>query len=127
MHGQLIIIIGATFVTYYFTGEECDVAPFLDEYASTSGIPIASAGTAYYDEITGLTFILDVNQGLYFGKRMEHSLFNPNQIRDYGIKLNNNPFYKENYFGIQDHDPGVRIPFNVKHRMIRFETRTTQI
>ena len=56
------------------------------------GIRVASACTAYDNEDTGETIIIDVNQGLYFGDRMEESLVNPNQIRNYGLYLNDNPF-----------------------------------
>ena len=28
-----------------------------------------------------------INEGLYYGIKMDHSLINPNQIRDYGISL----------------------------------------
>ena len=45
------------------------------------GIKIASAVTAYDNEDTGETVIINVNQGLYFGERLDESLINLNQGR----------------------------------------------
>ena len=108
----------------YFTGEECDVSPYLSEYEPMKGIRIASACTAYDDEETGETVIIDVNQGLYFGDRMEESLVNPNQIRSYGLYLNDNPFEPGELLGIHDYDTGISIPFVVQNGVVSFKTRT---
>ena len=54
--------LGSTFVPIYFTGEECDVSPYLSEYEPMKGIKIASAVTAYDNEDTGETVIINVNQ-----------------------------------------------------------------
>ena len=51
------------------------------------GVPIVSGATAWDDPVTGQTYILIINEGLYYGNKMDHSLINPNQIRDYGIPL----------------------------------------
>ena len=63
--------LGSTSVPIYFTGEECDVSPYLSEYEPMKGIKIASAVTAYDNEDTGETVIINVNQGLYFGERLD--------------------------------------------------------
>ena len=53
--------LGSTFVPTYFTGEECNVSPYLLEYKPMKGIRILSACTAYDDKETGETIIIDVN------------------------------------------------------------------
>ena len=42
-------------------------------------MPVARAATAWKDQ-HGMTYILIVNEALYFGNDMDHSLINPNQI-----------------------------------------------
>jgi len=49
--------------------------------------------TAFDDEITGETFIICVNQGLYFGSIVKHSLLNQNQIRPNGIVVDDCPVH----------------------------------
>ena len=48
---------GSNFTPVYFTGEHCEVAPFSDEYARMTDVPIASAATAWDDPETGQTTI----------------------------------------------------------------------
>ena len=116
--------LGSTFVPKYFTGEECDVSPYLSEYKPMKGIRAASACTAYDNEDTGETIIIDVNQGLYFGDRMEESLVNPNQIRNYGLYLNDNSFEPGELLGINDYESDISIPFVVQNGTVSFKTIT---
>ena len=46
-------------------------------------IPIVTGATAYDDPDTCQTFILVINEGLYYGSRLDHTLINPNQIQEY--------------------------------------------
>ena len=82
------------------------------------GIEFVTTVTAYDSEDTGETIILQINQGLYFGERMEESLINPNQIRNYGLYLNDNPFEPGELFGIHDHETDVSIPFSVTNGIV---------
>ena len=41
-------------------------------------VPIVTGATAYDDPITGETFILLFHESLYYGKKLDHSLINPN-------------------------------------------------
>jgi hypothetical protein len=54
-------------------------------------IPILQAGTAYDDPYTEETFILVINQGLYFGDNLPNSLINPNQMRANGLEVDDVP------------------------------------
>ena len=49
-------------------------------------IPSATVATAY-DTPDGDTIILAFNQALYFRAKLEHSLFPPAQLQDYGIHV----------------------------------------
>ena len=64
------------------TGKTVSVEPFLSQYEPVTDIKIGTCITAYDDEKTGQTYILQFHQALYFGDRLETSLLNPNQMRD---------------------------------------------
>jgi hypothetical protein len=51
---------------------------------------------------------------------MDHSLINPNQIREYGLPVYDNPFSKQQ-FGIDGNE--AFIPFNTMGTIVYFETR----
>jgi hypothetical protein len=51
---------------------------------------------------------------------MDHSLINPNQIREYGIPVFNNPF-SQSQFGIDCSDDFI--PFNTTGTIVYFESR----
>ena len=61
-------------------------------YKPMTNIPIVTGATAYDDPSTGKTYILLFNESLYYGKKMDHSLFNPNQLRKYGGSVQ--PYYQ---------------------------------
>ena len=60
---------------------------YINDIAPIVGVPIVSWATPWDDPVTGQTYILVINEGLYYGKKIDHSLMNPNQIRAYGIPL----------------------------------------
>ena len=65
---------------------------YIKYIAPIVGVPIVSGATAWDNPVTGQTYILVINEGLYYGNKMEHSLINPNQIRAYGIPLWDNTY-----------------------------------
>lgn len=74
------------------TGEVCEVSPFLESYKPVEHIPVARCGSVWTSPVTGEEYLLVCDQMLYFGKVLPHSLVNPNQLRAFGIKVNDNPF-----------------------------------
>jgi hypothetical protein len=86
------IVCGANCAIIHFTGKECDVMPYTDTYEAIKSVPIVKAGTAYSHPETGETFILVFNEAIWMGDKMDHTLVNPNQLRSFGIKVQDNPF-----------------------------------
>ena len=80
-------VAGANCVILNYTGKECNVAPYRDDYDSIKNVPIVSAATAWQSSITGQTYILILNEALWMGDQMDHSLINPNQLRHYGVRV----------------------------------------
>lgn len=74
-------VFGANFVLLSYTGRECDVAPYSDDYDAVENVSIVAAATAWTCQESGETFILVFNEGLWMPKSMPHSLVNPNQLQ----------------------------------------------
>ena len=77
----------------HFTERMCDVMPYSDEYDAMTDIPIVQAATGYTSP-DGQQYILVFNEAIYMPK-MDHSLLNPNQLRHYGVHVNDNPYGEE--------------------------------
>ena len=61
------------------------------------GVPIINGATAWDDPVSNQTYILVVNEALYYGTKLDHYLLNPNQIRHYGLNFWDNPYNKERF------------------------------
>ena len=83
-------VAGATWKVMEYTGVVCNVYPYSDSYKPLKQVPVVEAVTAY-DHPTGETFILVLAQALYLGDRQEPSLLCPNQMRSYGIVVDDVP------------------------------------
>ena len=114
------ICCGANWRILEPTGLCCDVRGFHESFDAIKDIPIASAATAITDE-NGVTYILVVNEALYFGSTLDHSLINPNQIRHYGIPVSDDPYDPNRELGI-DHEE-LFVPFQTRGATICFESR----
>lgn len=102
------IYAGKNFRALSYTGQTCNVTGFHDSFDSLGDIPVARVATAYTAD-SGQTYILIINEALYFGSTMNHSLINPNQIHSYGIAVCNDPFDPSRDLGIDRCD--LFIPF----------------
>jgi hypothetical protein len=95
----------------------------LDSYVTVENVQIASGATAWTDQDTGITHILVVHQGLWFGTKMPHSLMNPNQMRVHGFYVCNDPFAPNRSLGIVDTDSGMLIPLKMSGSTAYLESR----
>jgi len=82
---------GSDAVIIALTGRTVSVRPYSDEYKALPGIPIATAALAWDDPKTGQTYCLILNECLYLGKHLRHSLLNPNQLRANGVRVDDVP------------------------------------
>ena len=103
-----------------FTNEVCEVSPFLNTYEPVKEIPVARCCTVWTSPYTGAEYLLVGDQMLWFGEQLKHSLINPNQIREYGIQVYDDPF-NMHQFGIDGGD--VFIPFDTTGTIVHFESR----
>ena len=96
--------LGSNFCVLQHTNRQADVYSYDTNLKPTLDIPIVSGATAYDDPISGNTFILVLNEALYYGPKLDHSLINPNQCRAYGIEFWDNPFDKTKDLSISIND-----------------------
>ena len=62
-----------------FTGKSCTVSGFSTQLPSMPDIPIINGAVAYDHPDSGEVFIIQLNQFLYLGDKVEHTLIFPNQ------------------------------------------------
>ena len=109
---------GANWTPMHYTGEIFEVSPFLNTYAPVQEIPVARCCTVQTDyEVK--EYLLVSDEMLWFGTALENSLINPNQICDYGLSINNNPF-NANELGINTEE--LCIPFDTTGVFVHFES-----
>ena len=111
------ICFGTNFRPIYFTSQVCTVSLFLDSYIAKKDIPIYSAVTTadLEDETTAL---LEAGQGLYFGKEIDWSFLNPNQLRAFGVPVYDDPIDLHRELGINLLD--VFVPMKVNSFIYSF-------
>ena len=93
---------GANWTPMHYTGDICEVSPFLNTYTQVQYIPVARCCTVWTDD-EGKEYLLLGDEMLWFGTALENSLINPNHIRAYGLSINDGPF-NANELGIDAED-----------------------
>ena len=84
-------VAGSNCCIFQYTGKDCDVSPYHDNYESIQCIPIVHAETAWQSPDTGQTHILVLHEALWMGDMLYYTLANPNQLRHYGNQVQYNP------------------------------------
>ena len=117
------IVAGANCCIMAYTGRECDVAPYSDTYSPIKNVPIVQAATAWQSPDTGQTYILKFNEALWMGDTLGHSLINPNQLRYYGVTVQENPVSEKPLY-IMTEDSEFSMELDIKGTTIFCETHT---
>ena len=109
----------------YFTGQQCDVQGFHDDFTPVPNVPIATVATAWSDPFTGQGYILIIHEVLFFGNNMNHSLINPNQLRHFGVEVYDNPYETDptRTMGIKIPNSNEILPFLSQGSTVFFTTR----
>ena len=117
--------LGKNFVILEYTQRTADVYAYMKDIEPIVGVPIVSGATAWDDPDTEQTYILVINEGLYYGNQMDHSLINPNQIRDYGIPLWDNAYDKSRNGELSiELDESLTVRMRTQGTKILFESRS---
>ena len=81
---------GGNCVVLEFTNSVVDVHPYHKDLGMMKSVPIATVATLVTDA-AGQQCILVINEALWFGPTMKHSLISTNQVRSYDVHLWDNP------------------------------------
>ena len=73
--------LGTNFIVMSMTEIISDVYPYDTSYEPMNTVPIVTSALTYTDINTGRSFILVINEALYYGKKLGHSLINTNQLQ----------------------------------------------
>ena len=115
-------VLGKNFIILHYTGRECDVYPYTEEYEGIKGVQIVTEATSWTSQDTGETFVLVIHEALWMPDSLAHSLVNPNQLRAFGTTIQDNPFGGP--MTLEDPEEEVQIPLQLQGTNIGFTTRT---
>ena len=116
------VSIGSNAVVLHYTGNECKVSPYSDEYEAISNVPVVRGITLWMDQNDNQGYILVFNEALWMGDSLPHSLINPNQLRAYGTLVQDNPFSHDPLV-IEPPNDNVTIPLTTLGTIIYADTR----
>jgi hypothetical protein len=109
-------------------GKVAEVHGFSKSLQAIQDVPIVKAAVAYYDANTGETYILIINQALYFGDQLPNMLLNQNQTRSHGLIVDDCPRHLSG--GKSSHSitvENLNIPLKLFGIMSYFDIRTPTI
>lgn len=95
-------VAGRNCTVMSFSEQICDVMPYSDDYWPKENIPIYQVANGY-TSINGQKSILVFNEALWMPE-LEASLMNPNQLRHYGIEVQDHPYHPTNPIVIRTED-----------------------
>jgi hypothetical protein len=115
-------VLARNFTIAQYSGRECDVLPYSDDYEPVTGVPIVTGATAWTDQETGKTWILLIHEAIWMADTMPHSLINPNQLLAYGVDVEDNP--SRGPLHITDAESDIQIPLRMVGTNILFNNHT---
>ena len=104
-----------------YTGKECEVSPYADEYDAIRNIPVVMGATVWTNSQDCVPILLVFNEALWMRDRLHHILINPNQLWSYRVDVQDNPFTKEDLAIIMD---DYIVPLDTQGTTIFFDTRS---
>ena len=85
-------VLGSNCVVLSYTGKECEVSPYSSEYEAVPNVPVVTGATVWTNNTDGMAYLLIFHESLWMGDKLDHTLVNPNQLRTYGVSIQDNPF-----------------------------------
>ena len=86
------------------TDRTSNIYPYNTSYELMYNITIVTGASTYTDKNIGRSFIIVINEALYYGKKLGHSLIIPNQMKSYGNMVWDNPFDSNGELCIETED-----------------------
>jgi hypothetical protein len=122
-------IAGPNCIIKEYTNQVANVSACSDIYDELTNVLIITVATAYNDPTTGVTFITIIGQALYLGDKVSNTLLCPNQLRDYGIIVDDVPAHlslkdRPSTHSIYIPDGNISIPSKFHGIISHFESCT---
>ena len=73
--------LGTNFIVIEMTESTSNVHPYNNSYEPMYNVPIVTGTLTYTNRNTGILFIIVINEALYYDKKLDHYMINPNQLR----------------------------------------------
>ncbi|EEC42806.1 predicted protein [Phaeodactylum tricornutum CCAP 1055/1] len=123
--GRDTCVAGANTVLIGESQKSVTVRPFSGEYSALKNIPIGTVATAYTVPEDGRVVLLIINQVLFFGDRLKNTLLTPNQMRDFGIDVDDAPrqYVANSKHSLYVPDSQLRIPLQLRGIFSFLESR----
>ena len=87
--------LGTNVIILKYATRKADVYAYDTSIKPIENISIVTGATSYDDDRTSQTYMLVFNKSLYYGPNLENTSTNPNQVRNYGMQFNDNPYDKK--------------------------------
>ena len=114
-------VLGSNCVILSYTGKECEVSPYSSEYEAVWNVPVVTGATVWMNTTDGMANLLTFHEPLWMGDKLDHMLVDPNQLRAYGVSIQDNPF-DTNPLSITTDDASVEL--YLERTIICGDTRT---
>jgi len=96
---------GANYIPIYYTNRVVNIILYNNDESSQISVPVISGATSYTSQETGETIIIWIHEGQFFGDGLPgYSLVKPNQLRHFGISVQDNPYDTKNEMSIRGID-----------------------
>ena len=113
--------LGANFTVLHYTNRTADVYPYDASYEPVKSVPIVTGATTYHHP-NGQAYIIIINEALFYGNKLDHSLINPNQVRFNGVGFWDNPYDDMHELSIELYEKDVTIPMHFNGTKLVFES-----
>ena len=104
-----------------YTNRTADVYPYDASYEPVKSVPIVTGATTYHHP-NGKSYIIIINEALFYGNKLDHSLINPNQIRYNGVGFWDNPYDDIHELCIEVYEENITIPMQFNGTKLIFES-----
>ena len=85
-------VLGSNCIIFSYTGKECEVSPYSSQYKAVQNVPVVTGATVWTNAADDTAYLLIFHESLWMGDKLDHTLVNPNQLRAYGVSIQDNPF-----------------------------------
>jgi hypothetical protein len=114
-HADTCVAGGNALEISHEDGRTVTVSGFSSKFEPRQDIRVSTVAYLWEDPESGKQYIFIVHEALYFGNELDHSLFNPNQLRDNGITVDDVPrqYDRNSTHSIYIPEHELRIPLSL--------------